>query len=162
MSVNENPTVALATLAQSTGILMNSPTMLRGGSILSIRGAIAIASLTAGDGPFLFGVMGGDLTLAELEAYLELGGPVRPDDLTVVEIQTRGRHIRQLGVIRPSGDGTQAILELTNVRTSALRFSESGEGSGWKWWIYNMGVTMTTGATARLIAQSFIRFNPSG
>ncbi len=122
----------------------------------------SIFGLTPGDGPFYMGVMGGDLVLSELEAYLELQGPSRPDDITNMEIASRGKHIRHLGMLVPSGNGSIAALRMDNVRMSALKFSESGEGSGWKWWLYNMGPALTTGATWSIVSQSFVRWNPSG
>ncbi len=155
-SVQDQAGATLATLANSAGILAPGPTMTRGGSIISIDGSISIRGLTAGDGPFLVGIMNKDLSLAELEAYLELDGPVHMDDTTGVEIASRGRKIRRLGVLAPSGDGTVAGLFVNNVSLKGLRFTE--ESAGWTWWTYNLGVNMTTGAIVTFLQSLFVRW----
>ncbi len=119
--------------------------MTRGGKLLSVRGLTAIRALTAGDGPFLFGIAEKGVSLAQLEAYLELNGPVSPDVVANVEIASRGKLIRTLGQIETQGVGTIAAMYLDNVSLKGLRFSE--ENAGWSLWLYNSGVAMTTGAT---------------
>ncbi len=107
--------------------------------------------------------MAGDLTVSELEAYLELNGPLTPTDRAAVEVQSRGRYIRQLGILVPSGNGTVAGAYMDNVPLAGLRFAEAGEGAqgGWDWWLYNLGPTMSAG---EWLAQTavFCEFNPSG
>ncbi len=163
-SVQEVGTQTLGTLVASTGILIAGPTVTRGGTMLSVRGAMSVHDVTPGDGPWLFGVMSSDLTLAQLEAYLEQGGPVSPADQSAREISSRGKRIRMLGLAVPMGDGSVAGEYMKNEKLSGLRFSESGEvtGAGWTWWLYNRGKTMTTGSTWRLTTSSFCRWNPSG
>ena len=124
--------------------------------MLSIRGAVGIRGLTAADGPWLFGLMNKDLSLAELEAYLEAGGPVFEDNTTGVEIASRGKKIRTLGTLQPQGDGTTASLFLDNVSLQGLRFSE--EAAGWSYWLYNLGAAMQTGAQWQVPTQIFIRW----
>lgn len=159
-SVNEVTTSALATLATLTPLLVNGPTMTRGGGIISTRGALGVRSLTISDGPFIVGIANKDLTLAELEEYLEAFGPTHPDDTTLVERTSRGRKIRILGVVVPSGDGSQGAIHLSDLALSGLRFTE--ETSGWSWWIYNLGKAMTSGAIFFIAMQSFVRWNRSG
>ena len=104
--------------------------------------------------------MNKDLSLAELEEYLETSGPVHPDDTTGVEIASRGRKVRQLGILSPSGDGSQASLFMPDVALSGLRFSE--EAAGFTYWLMNIGKSMTTGASWRVLTQHFVRWNRSG
>ncbi len=152
---------ALSTLGGETALLIPGPTMTRGGGILSIRGTASVHSLTAGDGPFLFGIMNKDLTQNELEEYLELNGPVHPDDTTAVETTSRGKKIRSLGIIFPLGNGTVAALQyLKDVSLSGLRFSE--EAAGFSFWIYNLGGSLTTGSFLTIVMQLFLRWNRSG
>ncbi len=164
MNVNASASTSLGTLAGTTAILRPGPVMLRGGRALSVTGANTISGLTAGDGPFEFGIMSGELTLSELTAYLEQNGPTTPGLISEEEIASRGRYIRRLGNVRPVGDGTVAVGDyLKNSGLSGLRFIENSEGQGgWDWWLYNLGQTMTTGATWRVATSVFVEFNPSG
>ncbi len=162
MTVIGRTSVALATLATNTAILIGGPTMTRGGRCLSVRGGIGIHTITPGDGPWIFGLVNGDFSLAELEEYLELNGPVTPNDTTAVERASRGAKVRTLGILRPSGDGSVAAEYLADRSLSGFRFSESGEGPGWNWWLYNLGKAMSTGAIWNIQPQIFTQFNPSG
>ncbi len=157
-------TTSLGTLATLTGFLRAGPVCTRGGKAISVRAALSIFSLAAGDGPFAFGIMAGDLTLSELEAYLELSGPLTPTDRAAVEVQTRGRYIRQLGVLVPAGNGTVAGAYLDNRTLSGLRYAEAGEGAqgGWDWWLYNLGLALTGDPSWTVQSSVFCRFNPSG
>ncbi len=152
--VEESTTVALSTLTNATGILLAGPVMTEPGRMISSTIAAAIRDLTAGDGPFLWGVASKNLSLSELEAYLENAGPVRGDDNTKVEISSRGRLTRVLGVLAPSGSGTQAIDFLRNFPLKGLSWSE--ESAGWQWWVYNLGNTLTAGAFFHVVAQNFV------
>ncbi len=136
--------------------------MTRGGSLLSVRGAHGIFGLTAGDGPWTFG-LAVNLTLVQLETYLENGGPTSPSETDKMEVATRGAKVRQLGVLRADGPGTNAVAYMNNLPLKGLRFSESGEDdSGWDWWLYNLGPAMQTGATWNVQYSAFVEFNPSG
>ncbi len=134
--------------------------MTRGGALLSIRGSITIFGLTAGDGPWAIYILNADLSSAEFEAYLETLGPVHPDDTTAVEVASRGRKIRYLGLLVPSGNGTVGGLALKDVSLSGLRFSE--EAAGWQYAIYNLGAAMQTGASWTIRASNFVRWNKGG
>ena len=101
-----------------------------------------------------------DLSLAELEEYLETDGPLHPDDTTAVEVSSRGRKIRQLGVIVPQGDGSVGGIHFSDKALSGLRFSE--EAGGWSWWLYNLGKAMSTGAIWKNTLQVFVRWNRGG
>ncbi len=151
---------SLGTLAAGSTASIVGPTMTRGGTLLSARGTISVHDVTAGDGPWLFGIRTNDLSDAEWEAFLNQAGPVSPSGITEMELSERGKYGRTLGTLVPSGNGTVAGVNLDNQSLSGLKFSE--EAPGWRWWIYNCGKTMTTGATFRSRVQHFVRFNPSG
>ncbi len=160
MTVTDFASVALTTLASQAVDDVAGPTMTRGGRLLSVRGSMTVQKLTAGDGPFLCGLVDRSLTTAELLEYLNIGGPVTPNEVVPSEKAARGAQVRTLGMIVPSGDGTQASLYLDNKSLSGMKFSE--EGQGWKYWILNVGPTMTTGSLFDTAAQFFVEFNPSG
>ncbi len=161
-SVMEGQSSTMGTLAALTALALSGPTVLRGGKLLSVRGSIRVFSATPGDGPWMTGVMNADLTAAELLAYLVLAGPLRPDDVTVREVASRGKFVRTLGVLQPQGDGSSASIYLDDRSLKGLKFSESGEGAGWDWWIVNLGAAMTTGASWGPVTQTFVQWNPSG
>ncbi len=160
MTVAYVDTQDLGTLAVLTGLLKTGPTMTRGGKLLSVRGSVSISVLTAGDGPFLFGFLENGISLAQLEAYLELNGPVSPDVIASREIASRGASIRTLGILEPKGNGTTGAVYLDNQSMKGLKFGE--ENAGWSAWIYNLGKAMTTGAIWNVAVQFFVEFNPSG
>ncbi len=110
--------------------------------------------------------MVGDLTLAELEAFLELDGPLTPNDIAGMEIASRGRVIRSIGTLDPTPGSAKSSIDLENYALKGLKFSETGEAGqgGWNWWVYNISDTtaMTTGAEVVFQARNFVEWNPSG
>ncbi len=134
--------------------------MTRGGAVLSSRGFTAISDLTAGDGPFALYLVDKRLSLGQFEAYLEANGPVSPDVTAQAELATRGKYVRTIGMVVPSGDGTQASLAWPDMSHKGLRYSE--ENAGWQHILYNMGKALTTGSTWFLKSTQFVRWNPSG
>lgn len=162
--INDVDEQDLLTLANATAFIANGLAMTRGGTLLSIRGSFSLHTLAAGDGPHLCGIMNGDLTLSQLEEYLELDGPLSPSLVTESEVASRGKMIRTLGVLQPRGNGTVASFFLDNVGLSGLRFPEATEvlANSWTWWVYNLGKAMTTACLWSVKAQLFVKFNPSG
>ncbi len=150
-------TADLATLASDTGVLLAGPVMVAPGKVLSVRGSISIDQVTAGDGPWLVLLAGADLSLAEIEEYLENTGPTHPTDTVKVERASRGKLIRMLGVLVPSGDGSVAAMYLKDVSLAGLPFSE--ESAGWNYGIYNRGKTMTAGAIMEIATSVFLEWS---
>ncbi len=165
-SVVEVRSFTVGTLAARTALVSSGPAVTRGGRLLSSTIAGGLDSGTLGDPKLAFGIMNGDFTQAELEAFLELNGPLSPALIAESEIASRGRHIRTLGVIDPSPGSAAGVIFLENKSLSGLVFSEAGEGAdpGWDWWIYNLSPTtaMTTGGLFGFSARNFVEWNPSG
>jgi len=159
MSVPHAVSATLSTLAAFKPILVAGPTMTRGGKLLSVRGAASLFSLTAGDGPLIWGVAQKGLSVVQLEEYLE-AAPVTPSAVDSVEKANRGARVRHLGVLVASADGTTASDFVDNVGLSGLKFSE--EEAGWNYWLYNLGKALTTGSSAGFALVFFVEFNPSG
>ncbi len=160
MTVAHVESEALLTLATTTVLQKAGPVMTRGGKLLSVRGSYSIHTLSAGNGPFLYGIADKSLSGAQLKAYLELDGPVTPDVVASREIASRGNMIRTLGTLVPQGDGTVCGAYLDNRSLKGLKFSE--ESAGWNLWVYNLGAALTTGAIWISALQFFAEFNPSG
>ncbi len=159
-SVTQVGSLALGTLAAGTGILIAGPVMTRGGRMNSLRGGFAIHTLTAGDGPHALYITEKSLDLAQIQAYLDIEGPVTPDSVANAELASRGKLIRFLGLLLPLGAGSVAALELMNKTLSGMRFTE--EAAGWQYCLVNLGAAMTTGATWVVHTQSYVTWNPSG
>lgn len=134
--------------------------MTRGGRLISVRGAVSVLSLTIGDGPFLFGLSDKALSVTEVAEFLNVNGPTTPDQVPQKEHSARGSIVRTLGIIRPSGNGAQASLYLDNRSLSGMKFSE--EATGWNYWIMNLGINLTSGASMFVAGQLFVEFNASG
>ncbi len=152
----QSNTVACGTLAARTALLVAGPTMTHGTRLLSVRGSASIHTLTPTDGPWLFGYMSSDLSPSELEEYLELGGPLSKSDIVGQERASRGRNIRTVGIIVPTGDGSQASLYMNNHGLGGLSCPE--DSGGWTRWIYNLGNAMSTGATLLVADQMFVEW----
>ncbi len=131
--------------------------LTHGTTLLSVRADLGIAGLTAGDGPFAVYLCSADLTLAELNEYLITNGPLTPSDITVGETASRGKYVRALGIISPSGDGQQAGLHIDNTALSGLRIPE--DAGGYEFYLYNLGKSLTTGATCFIAASVFLRWD---
>ena len=158
-SIVQVANIALGTLGGETALLRAGPSMTRGGKLVSGTFAVAIAALTAGDGPFMFGVADKRLSLAQLTAYLEANGPVSPDSLTAMEATSRGKYVRPIGIVNPEAGGTTASLFVKDRSLSGLRFTE--ENAGWNYYLYNIGRAVTTGATWTTWSALYAKFNPS-
>ncbi len=133
--------------------------MTLGGRALSIRGSFNAISLTAGEGPLDVYMTDKSLSLSEFEAYLEAAGPTNPEDTANAELATRGRRVRFLGQIVPTGDGTQGHLTVMDMSLSGLRFTRVS--AGWQFVIYNNAIVLAGGATVRTATSTFIRWDKS-
>ncbi len=154
----QSNTVSVGTLAARTALLLAGPTLTDACRLLSTRGAASIHTVTPTDGPVLFGYMSSDLTSAELEEYLELGGPTSMADIIGQERASRGKHIRTVGILVPSGDGSTMALYMDNHSLSGLKCPE--ESGGYTRWIYNLGNAFSTGATLLVADQLFVEWSP--
>ncbi len=158
-SVINKSSITLGTLAKNTGILSQSPDVTRDGKMLSYSANGGLNNFTSGEGPVLWGVCSSDLSLAELEQYLELEGPLSPADLVGQERASRGKNIRILGTLTFQRDS----IELMNHKMSGLKFAESSETTGgWSTFAYNLGAALTTGALIEILERVFVEWNPSG
>ncbi len=154
-SVNSTSPGTLVTL---TNLDLQTLALTHDATLLSLRGVVAFANVTVGDGPWLMLIRSADLSSAELEEYLELQGPLSPADIVGRERASRGKFLRTLGVCVPSAAGTLAVLEWNNMSLSGLRIPE--DAGGYVISLYNMGNTMTTGSSARIQSSVFLRWAP--
>ncbi len=162
-NVIEQVDVSLASLGTKTGILESvQVAVTRGGKLISTNILGGIAGMVEGEGPFLYGLMNADYNLAELEEYLELSGPLTPNDKISQERASRGRFIKRLGVMGPGI--AQVSASLINHGMGGLAFAETGESTGgWEWWFYNLGPAASAGSQiVHLFADHYVHWNKSG
>ncbi len=152
----------LDTLALNAALAFTTNAPTRGGSCISISVQASILAMTAGDGPHALYLKKTDVSRAEFEAYIELNGPLSPEDTTASEVATRGARIRYIDMLLPCGNGTVSALSVKNMAMSGLRWSETSEGGGLNFALYNLGQSMSTGSSFNVTAQLFVRWNRSG
>ncbi len=160
--VKENLSFTLGALAGQAPQLANSTVLLD--SDFRVLKTIATATLTGltgseGNGLLLY-LTQGDLSVGEVEANIEQNGPLRMGDRDLMEIAERW--VRLLGAINVAASATEVmfrneqngpILKI-NPRWTFRRGRVSSEG-GWNWVVYNNGVSITTGATCRILATHY-------
>ncbi len=137
----------LGTLANNTGIINVPTASLQNYKAVSIHTGIGLKDLTVDDGPLLFGIQDGELTLVELEQYLE---DIPSDERNAPENERVQRPVQVLGTI-----GFR--METQNLRERVI-LPTFREGRGFTFWIYNFGVAMTTGAVVVLKGRFFGRW----
>ncbi len=138
---------ALSTLAANTGIVNLQATQTQNYKAATLRGVVGISDLTVGDGPFLWGISQGELSLTEIEEYLE---SVPVNNRQVPQVEHVQRAVQVIGAI-----GTDLISQWVQDRILLPTFRED---VGFGIWIYNQGKTMTTGAQFRMRGRFFGRW----
>lgn len=99
------------------------------------------------EGPLLVGIAHASMTAAEIEEYLEITGPLSPEDNAAMEKASRGKFIRILGIIGQETDRAsgEPFREFRDVK---LNLSIRDDDKGFVWWTYNMDHSnpLTTGS----------------
>ncbi len=115
----------------------------------------SLTGLTTGEGTsLLFGIADGDFTLAEIEAAIEVSGPLGPNDKTNADAAER--FVKLIGAIDRE-TGTEAIFENAqggHKMENTIRWTFAATKS-WNYFVYNLGNTLTTGSNLLLRAKSF-------
>ncbi len=158
--VRENTSWSLGALVANTAVKVAGPTMIQGGFITTSEIATHITSLTAGEGESLFlGIADKQLSDAEIKESLEAGGPTfKKQDPQADHANRRVRILGQVGMIQSAivPTNTQIGHWLGKLET---RISFSEDNADWSWFVWNLGSTMTTGSTMRVLATHNIRWN---
>ncbi len=135
----------LATLNTGTGILNAIALIVQNFKAVSFHGVIGLMGLTAGDGPLLYGISQGSLTLAEVTEYLTAA----PDSKTQSPAEEQvSRPVQVLGGL----GGTDKTTDFIRAKVILPHFRED---TGFTFWIFNIGIQMTTGATIRVRGRFF-------
>ncbi len=146
---------ALAGLDLAAGA---GPTLTAGYRIIKTVWSAVVTALTSNEGVGLvLGIANKDLTAALIEASLETGGPRFRGDRDFEELAER--FTKMLGQTQQ----TQVSGIETSIRgpdggsptETILRWSFPLGAAGWNWWIYNLGTTLTTGASVNILATHY-------
>ncbi len=147
---------ALGALAAEDGIVVSGGVTL-GSDFRILKSEIraTVIGLTATEGVGLSIYMAnGDLVEADIENCLETNGPTDRNDRDSAENAERWVHL--LGVMSRAV-GTEEMFENDqggHILVAKPRWSFSNP-EGWKYFVYNDGVVLTTGATVELMATHY-------
>jgi len=111
--------------------------------VLSVALTVGCVNLTAGEGPISIGYADGDYTDAEIEQYLEVVGGFTLGNR--VEQEQANRIIRRIATIdslEPMANDGQPIKTKLNWLVDI--------GKTTRFWAYNLGAQLTTGATVKI------------
>ncbi len=147
---------ALGTLGNNTMIFIGSAVItLERFRMIKTQLTAFVQALTAGEGTgLLIGLVDGNFTVAQAEAALEAVGPLGPNESTAEELAER--FLMVLGAIdhEISTDNMFTNNEGGHTMSETIRWTFARTKS-WNWFVYNMGPSLTSGATARILVKSF-------
>ncbi len=161
--VHEKTDITLAALAAQDYVQNDSGVVLDSDfRILKTELTATLTEITSLEGAGLILYMtAGELTAALVEANIELNGPLDPSDQDAEEIASRW--VRRVATSpNDTVNNTERMMQneyggsilKTNPRWTFRRRRTGIEG-GWNWGVYNDGVTLTTGATCRILATHY-------
>ncbi len=164
--VKENRTQALGTLAAKTPILIGTKLTMAEDFRMLRNELYAICSNLdpANNANLLIGLAHGDLTVAEVEAALEVQGPIDRDDIVVNE--TVMRPVWFLGSLQrahtdvttgtPIPGNIPFLDRETNAQMCISKNRWTYGPAAWNYFIYNLGSNnLVTGAVVQINAKSF-------
>ncbi len=151
--------IALGALANKAGIIVTTKLgIAEDFRMLKTEVTGDVSGLTAGQGNNLVLVLAdGDLTLPEIEAQLDLAGPINPSDTPTEEVAMRYCNEVAVSVILSGSDTVVVFYDKETggpFIVAKPRWSFHKVAS-WNWIIYNRGASLTTGATARVVEKTY-------
>ncbi len=144
----ELQSITVGTLASSTGIIGAPRTLLQDFVGIAVKGCVGADARTIGDGPIIYGLMQGDMTLSELEEAIE-ADRLRSADITQEERSKRPYQI--LGAL--GDDHATDWHEMTKLRLPTFQ-----EDVGFNTWVYNISDAQSTGSLIKFALQVFGRW----
>ncbi len=161
--IKEQTTFALTALAGQDLVADDSAVLLdEDFRILKSEVTCVLTGMTSLEGQGLILYMTeSDLTSASIEANVEQNGPVSLGDPAAAEVASRW--VRRLGMtVGPTVNETERVMRneyggplLTIKPRWTFRRRRTAAQGGWNWAIYNDGVTLTVGGTARILATHY-------
>ncbi len=155
--------VALTTLGNETAILVPSQyvdALVEDVRLIKLVGSISVKGFTTGEGPIIYGIMNGELSITEI-AEVFLSEPKNTNDRGQLEASERA--VFPLGVsigddIVPWGDvqghaGGSTDAPMTFEKTLRWTFANP---NGWTYFAINMsGAALTTGGSVAINGKHF-------
>lgn len=147
--LTERSSIAVGALAASTGVIGAARVLLQDYRAVGVKIGATKENNTLADGAIIWGIMQGNMTLAELEAAIEA-------DITALQGSVAGteavkRNYQILGCL--GGTEITQYEEMTKVRLPTFQ-----EDVGFNTFLYNIGDAQTTGSILKLHLQFFGRW----
>ncbi len=151
----EDISQALGALGSGVAIIVatNKAVSLSAFRMLKSEIIAQITGLTAGEEPdgLMLGIAAGDLSVTQIEAAIEMNGPVDRGDTINEELAMRP--VWLIGRFNSNDPVTAQFVSLDAVWKKRWTW---GETSGWNLFVYNLTAgALTTGSTVRIKASHF-------
>ncbi len=147
--------ITMGTLANDTGIVSSDANITQNYKAVSLHAVIAIRVLDAADGPILYGLCPGEVSLAEIEQYLESAPNSKRDTPEIDQVSIPVQVLGQLTAVGIASTLKGNAAEWIKERILLPTFREN---QGWQFWVYNAGIAMTTGSSVILRGRYFGRW----
>lgn len=156
--IKEQTTMTLGALTTLDTAVAAGPVLTQGYRIIKTRWSATGVALTSNEGMGIqLGIANKDLTAQQIEASLETNGPLFRADRDREE--TAERYTMLLGSsIATLVSGTEIVIVGPNggaPTETILRWSFPLGAAGWNWFVYNLGGTLTTGASLHILATHY-------
>lgn len=95
----------LALGALASGAVISQPILVPDADVvlITVSGVVFVDGFVLGEGPLMVGLATANMSTVELAAAINIEGPVSPGDDNAYASADRGRAIRHLGVVGPTG-----------------------------------------------------------
>ncbi len=154
--IRESRSQTVLGLAQEAGVIIGTKLVtLERFRMLRCEVYATMFNLTTGEGTgLLFGLADGQFTLAEIEAAIEVDGPLGPND--TIQEDIADRPVWFSGAVDRE-TGTEAIF--VNERGGHMMVLKPrwtfARTKSWNFFVYNLGATLTTGSSVIIRVKSF-------
>ncbi len=155
--IKEQTSITLGAFTALDTAVGAGPALTAGFRIIKTVWSATVVALTSTQGAgLLLGIANKDLTAQLIEASIETGGPLFRGDRDNEE--TAERYTKILGQVLENATDTAAVVKGPNggsPNEAILRWSFPLGAAGWNWFAYNLGETLTTGATMQIVATHY-------
>lgn len=156
--LRSNEFIALSTLGAQTAIALGSGITITQNLFLTALEALGqVTGLTAGEGTGLMvGIANRDLDMAQIAECLVVDGPLDLNDK--IKAERASRFVKLFGAVEQAVAGTAMVFKGENgsmLMKTNPKWLFTSASSGFQMFIWNNGIALTTGATARLQSTFF-------